>query len=292
MALNFETLEGAVFDELRQTYDYRDVLLYALSVGVGTERPFDEAELLYCSEKGAHALQTLPTMAVTLAPPIAWMANSEYGISYHKVVHGEQFLTVHRQLPIEGSVISRSRIEKLFDKGEGRGAIAHLHRELYNEANGELIASMLYAMFLRADGGFRGREERPDLLTPVPADRAPDIVADVPSSLNQALLYRLTGDTHPLHADPAVARDAGFDRPILHGLCAYGMVGRAAIEHLCDNDASRLRQLNTRFTGPVFPGEPLRAEFWKTGFGTAAFRLVASTRDAVVEDCGHIEFTA
>ncbi len=146
-------------------------------------------------------------------------------------------------------------------------------------------------MFLRADGGFRGREERPDLLAPVPADRAPDIVADVPSSLNQALLYRLTGDTHPLHADPAVARDAGFDRPILHGLCAYGMVGRAAIEHLCDNDASRLRQLNTRFTGPVFPGEPLRAEFWKTGSGTAAFRLVASTRDAVVEDCGHIEFT-
>lgn len=290
MALNFKALEGARFEELRQSYDYRDTLLYALSLGVGAVRPFDASELIFCSEKGAHDLQTLPMMAVTLAPPIAWMADPQYGITYHKVVHGEQYLTIHRPLPVEGAVISRSGIERLYDKGPGRGAIAHLKRELYDEASGELIASMLYAMFLRADGGFRGREERPDGLEAVPIDRAPDIVAELPVSLNQALLYRLTGDTHPLHADPAVAQTAGFDIPILHGLCAYGMVGRAAIEHLCGNDASRLRQLNTRFTGPVFPGEALRVEIWNSGPGTAAFRLVASEREAVVEDSGYIGF--
>jgi acyl dehydratase len=146
--------------------------------------------------------------------------------------------------------------------------------------------------FLRADGGFGGKSEGAPKPRPVPADRSPDLQTSMPVTLNQALIYRLAGDYNPLHIDPEVASSAGFDRPILHGLGAYGTVGRALIKVLCGDDPGRLRRLDVRFTSPVYPGEPLHADIWNIGAGAAAFRLVASKRNVVVEDFGRVEYEA
>jgi acyl dehydratase len=126
----------------------------------------------------------------------------------------------------------------------------------------------------------------------VPADRPPDLTASLPVSLGQALIYRLAGDYNPLHINPEIARIAGFDRPILHGLASYGMVGRALIKVLCGDDPAKLRRLDLRFTSPVFPGEPLQVEIWKIAPGDAAFRLVATQRKVVVEDFGRFEYAS
>jgi acyl dehydratase len=144
--------------------------------------------------------------------------------------------------------------------------------------------------FLRADGGFGGKSEGQPKPRAVPGDRAPDRKASLQPSLNQALIYRLSGDYNPLHIDPEIAGVAGFDRPILHGLCSYGMVGRALIKELCGDDPSRLRRLDLRFTSPVFPGEPLHVDIWQQGRGDASFRVVASDRNVVVEDFGRFEY--
>jgi acyl dehydratase len=146
--------------------------------------------------------------------------------------------------------------------------------------------------FLRADGGFGGKSEGAPKPRAVPADRGPDMKASTPVFANQALIYRLAGDYNPLHSDPEVARSAGFERPILHGLCAYGMVGRALLKVLAQDDPKRFKRLDVRFTSPVYPGEPLEVEIWKIAPGDVAFRLVATQRRVVVEDFGRFEYTA
>jgi acyl dehydratase len=287
MPLNYDALVNARFEPQRQIYTSSDTILYALSLGVGAARPFDPAELSFVYEKG---LRALPTMAVTLAPPIAWLADPRFDITYHRVLHAEQFLTLHKPLPVAGRVVSEARISDVFDKGPDSGAIVHMSRDLFDEDSGDRLASMTYALFMLADGGFGGTNPRPALLAPVPLDRECDTRVNLPVSVNQALLYRLTGDTHPLHVDPAVALSAGFERPILHGLCAYGMVARAVVETLCDNDPARLQSLDTRFTNVVFPGETLEVQIWRLEPGRAAFRLIAVERDVVVEDYGQVSY--
>lgn len=287
MPLNLDNLSRARFEPQRQSYTIRDTMLYALSLGVGATRPFDWAELRYVYEKD---LLALPTMSVTLVPPIAWLADRRFGITYDRVLHAEQYLTLHKPLPVEGGVVSEAWIDGVYDKGRESGAIVHLSRNLFDESNGDLLASMTYALFMLDDGGFGGETSRPALLKTVPSERECDFRCRLLVSLNQALVYRLTGDTHPLHVDPFVARAAKFDRPFLHGLCAYGMVGRAIIEILCDNDPSRLLSIDARFTSLVFPGEALEVEIWRTEPGKAAFRLVASERGCVVEDMGHVTY--
>ncbi|MGB3804509.1 MaoC family dehydratase N-terminal domain-containing protein [Sphingopyxis granuli] len=287
MPLDYDALVGARFAPQRQSYSTRDSILYALSVGVGALRPHDPDELLYIYERG---LAALPTMALTLAPPISWLSDPRFGITYNRILHAEQFLTLHKPLPAQGGVVSEARIDGVFDKGVGAGAIVHLARRLLDERTGDLLASMTYALFMLDDGGFGGVYERPERLRPVTTERPCDLSVTLPASANQALLYRLTGDIHPLHIDPEVARSAGFARPILHGLCAYGMVGRAIVETLCDNDPSRLLSLDTRFTNPVFPGEPLELQLWREGPERVAFRLLAVDRGVVVQDMGRAGF--
>jgi acyl dehydratase len=232
----------------------------------------------------------LPTLAVTLAAGAMRLADPVYGINYRMLLHAEQSLLMHKPLPVEGTVVSEAKIDGIYDKGAAKGAIMYMTRRLYDAANDELICTMGNVAFLRADGGFGGKSEGAPKPRPVPTDRAPDLQAKLPVTLNQALIYRLAGDYNPLHIDPEVARSAGFDRPILHGLGAYGTVGRTLIKVLCDDDATRLRRLDVRFTSPVYPGEPLHVEIWKQGAGDAAFRLVASERKVVVEDFGRVEW--
>ena len=204
-------------------------MLYALGLGVGAHDP---SIRMSSSTSTRRDLVALPTLAVTLAAGAMRLADPAFGINYRMLLHAEQSLEMHKPLPVEGTVVSETKIDEIYDKGAAKGAIMYMTRTLHEEASGDLLVTMGNVSFLRADGGFGGKSEGAPKPRPVPTDRAPDLQTKLPVTLNQALIYRLAGDYNPLHIDPEVARSAGFDRPILHGLCAYGMVGRALIKVL------------------------------------------------------------
>lgn len=287
MPLNYEKLMSTKFERTTHQYTKKDTILYALGLGVGSVDPTDWNELKYVYEKG---LVALPTLAVTLAAGAMRLADPEFGVNYRLLLHAEQSLLMHKPLPVEGTVYSEATIDEIYDKGAAKGAIMYMTRKLYDASNDELLVTMGAVSFLRGDGGFGGKSDGQPKRRPVPSERAPDVRLTLPPTLSQALIYRLAGDYNPLHIDPEVARSAGFDRPILHGLCAYGMAGRALIKGLCGDDPTKLRRLDVRFTSPVFPGEPLHADVWKLGAGDAAFRLMASERNVVVVDFGRFEY--
>jgi acyl dehydratase len=273
--------------ESRQAYTRKDTILYALGVGVGQQDPVDLNELKYVYERD---LVALPTLAVTLAAGTMLLADPEFGVNYRMLLHGEQALLSHKPLPVEGTVVSHATVDEIYDKGASKGAIMYMTRKLYDEASGDLLVTMGSVTFLRGDGGFGGKSEGQPKPRAVPIDRKVDLQAALPGFPSQALIYRLTGDYNPLHVDPDAARIAGFDRPILHGLGAYGMAGRALTKVLCGDDPARFRRLDLRFTSPVYPGEPLRLDIWNIAPGDASFRLIASDRDVVVEDFGRFEY--
>jgi acyl dehydratase len=287
MPLDYDKLMSMKLGRSTHQYTKKDTILYALGLGVGAADPVDANELQYVYEK---QLVALPMLAVTLAAGAMRLADPEFGINYRMLLHAEQSLRVHKPLPVEASVYSEASIDEIYDKGAAKGAIMYMTRKLYDAANGELLVTMGNVAFLRGDGGFGGKSEGQPKPRAVPTGRAPDLHLELASTLNQALIYRLAGDYNPLHIDPEVARVAGFDRPILHGLCGYGMAGRALIRGLCGDDPSRLRSLDVRFTSPMFPGEPLRAEVWRAGAGDAGFRVVAPRRNVVVMDFGRFEY--
>ena len=273
MPLNIEALNSWEFEDIEHTYTARDTMLYALGLGFG-EDPVDENELSYVYEDG---LQAAPSMAVILGYPGFWLKDPKTGIDWKKVLHGEQWLDIYKPLPAEGRVIGRTRIDQISDKGADKGAVMYLSRDIIDAASGETLAKVTMSTFCRGDGGFGGD----NLAGPTPAqlpDRAPDKVCDLTTLPRQALIYRLSGDYNPLHADPSVARAAGFDRPILHGLATYGLAGRAILRSLCDYDASRLTGLDVRFSAPVYPGETVRFEIWQDG-REARFRALVPERD-------------
>jgi acyl dehydratase len=209
-------------------------------------------------------LKVLPTFAVVLAYPGLWMRDLDTGIDAIKVVHGEQGLALHKPLSPAGAVVGKSRVAGVVDKGEGRGALVMVERKIYAKGSGELIATVAQTAFCRGDGGFGG----PSGPTPKPHElpaRAPDLVCDLPTSPQAALIYRLSADINPLHVDPDVAKAAGFPKPILHGLATYGVAGHALLKAACGYDPARLKSLNARFTAPVYPGETFRTEIWLDG---------------------------
>jgi len=261
--------------ETRQTVTVRDTILYALGVGA-TELPF-----VY--EDG---LRMLPTMAVTLAYPGFVWRDPALGADWAKILHGETGITLHAPLPAAGEFVGLSTFDSVADKGAAKGAIVRQTRRIYDAA-GTLLATVRNASFLRGDGGCGSVGEPGPAPAPVP-DRAPDLTLDLPTLPSQALIYRLSGDLNPLHIDPAVATGAGFPRPILHGLCTYGVAGRALLSALCDGDPARLQRMDVRFTSPVFPGETIRTEIWREG-GRIAFRARVVERDLVVLDNGLAE---
>jgi acyl dehydratase len=279
MALNYEAALALAPIEVTQAYTERDTILYALGLGLGAD-PLNETELAYLYEQGD--LKALPTLPVVLA--FKSLREMDLGIDYGKLVHGEQRLTIHRPLPPQGVVRGRSRIVDVIDRGEAKGALVLIDREIFDAASGERLATVGMTAFCRGDGGFGGPERPTPPVHAIP-DRAPDLVVDLPTSLRAGLIYRLSGDYNPLHIDPAVARTAGFERPILHGLATFGLVGWAVVRGLLDGKAEGLRELDGRFSAPVFPGDTLRVELWRDG-AVASARASALERGKVVFNNG------
>jgi acyl dehydratase len=264
----------------------RDTILYALGVGVAAKDATDPAELQYVYEEG---LKALPTMAVVLAYPGFWLQQPQYGVNWRKVLHGEQSIEIHRApLAPAGKFRGVTTMDEIYDKGADKGAVLFSSRRIYAQS-GEHIATARQSTFLRGDGGFGGKADGAPKPHPLP-DRAPDLNVRASTFLSQALLYRLSGDYNPIHADPKAARQGGFDRPILHGLATYGVVGRALVKAVCGDAPERFRRMDVRFSSPVYPGETFEIDIWREGAGKAAFRVRVAERDVVVLQNGYMEY--
>lgn len=280
MAINVETLKRWPFQPVVQRYTARDTLLYALSLGLGSD-PMDEAALRFTYEP---QLQALPMMAVVLGSPGFWAREPGTGIDWVRLLHGEQHMEMFAPLPPEGTVRGITRVTALVDKGAGKGALMLSERELLDDATGQRLALLKSTTFLRGDGGFtttgQPSDPAPEPPRPTP-ERAPDAVCDWPTRPEAALWYRLNGDYNPVHVDPAVAAAAGFARPILHGLCTWGITGAALLRTLGGFEPARLQAMGARFSSPVYPGETLRVEMWGQG-AEVQFRTRVVERDIVV----------
>jgi acyl dehydratase len=279
MALSYDAALVLPPVEVTQAYTERDTILYALGIGLGAD-PLDKTELAYVYERGD--LKVLPTMPVAMA--FKSLREMNLGIDYSKLVHGEQSLKIHRPMPTKGVVLGRSRVVDVIDRGKEKGALVLIEREITDETIGELLATVGMTGICRGDGGFGG-PDRP--MPPVHAlpQRAADIVLELPTSSRAALIYRLSGDYNPLHIDPAAASAAGFERPILHGLATFGMVGWAVIKGLLGGRPEKLMEVAGRFSSPVYPGDTLRVELWRDG-NIASARASAIERGNVVFNNG------
>ncbi|WP_007024421.1 MaoC/PaaZ C-terminal domain-containing protein [Saccharomonospora iraqiensis] len=260
MPIDPEVAVGADLGRSSFSWTSSDVLLYHLALGAGAD-PTDDRELRYAYEDDLRVLPTFATVAENFhasEPPAVSFPGVDIDLA--KVVHGTQSVEVHRPLPTAGEAVARSRIADVLDKGK---AAVIVQETTVADAAGDPLWTARSSIFARGEGGFggeRGASDRVEL-----PDRAPDVVVDTPTLTQQALLYRLCGDRNPLHADPEFARAAGFDAPILHGLCTYGIVAKAVTDAVLDADVTRVRSWSAKFAGIVLPGETLRTRVWRDG---------------------------
>jgi len=240
----------------RYAYGDRETMLYALGIGLGAD-PMNETELPFVYENGLKAVPTLATV-------VSWGAGprpDKMGINYMMVVHGEQKVEFHQPMPTEADLVAEGKILGAYDKGP-KGAVVMTEVTLKDAKDGAPIATLTSSIFARGDGGFGGPSEGAPEPHEVPA-RPADLSLDFPTRPDQALLYRLSGDRNPLHADPSFAKMAGFPRPILHGLCSYGITCRAVLQAVLDYDAEAILSHQARFSSPVFPGDTVTVDIWK-----------------------------
>lgn len=284
MSINFRTLKNRQFEDVRHRYGATDSMLYALGIGMGTD-PSDLDQLRYVYEQ---ALLAVPTMAVVLGCPGFWMRSPDTGLDWKKVLHVEQELNMHQTLRPSGEVIGKTVIESIVDK-RSAGALLTTRRDVVDAATSEIVASTRSVILCRGDGHFGGGDPAspPSRWCP---QGPPDRTCILPSSAQSALIYRLSGDDNPLHADIRVAQNAGFERPILHGLCTFGMAGHAALRTLCAYDPARLKKLKLKFSSPFYPGESLKTVFWTHGHGSATFQCYSLQRDVMVIHHGVVEY--
>ncbi len=280
-AMNLTALTTHKFPTQRAGYAARDTMLYALSVGAGAD-PLNARDLKLVYEKD---LCALPSMATVLAYPGDWINEPQFGVDYLKLLHGEQDLTVHKTLPPQTEVLGESRVTAVVDKGPDRGALVYFSREIRAASDRELYCTVSSTLFLRADGGC-GNYGVPPAPLPSESVAGEKFHDQLRTTANMALLYRLNGDLNPIHADPVIAGQAGFDRPILHGLCSYGVAGYMLVRSVCGYDPSRLRSLGVRFSAPVYPGETLSIDGTRVA-GGVHFRVTALERNQVVITNGY-----
>ncbi|MGI9208061.1 MAG: MaoC/PaaZ C-terminal domain-containing protein [Rhodococcus sp. (in: high G+C Gram-positive bacteria)] len=241
----------------------RDVILYHLGLGAGVDS-LNPAELEWVYEKN---LKVLPTFAMVAGQGVSAGAVTAAGlnlpgidIDLRKILHGGQSLTVHAPIPVSGAATISSRVADVWDKG--KAAVIVLEQSA-QDSGGKPLWTTAMQIWARGEGGFGG-DAGPDASNAVP-ERSPDKVIVCPTSTQQALMYRLSADMNPLHADPAFAKMAGFDRPILHGLASYGIVCKAVVDGVLDGDPTRVRTFSVRFAGSLYPGETIETAVWRDG---------------------------
>lgn len=274
--IHYDTVKQWPFGEDISAYGVDDCIRYALSLGMAAD-PFDEDELRFVLEDG---IRVLPTLLATVGAPGAWASNPATGIDWLQILHGEHRMRFFGALPASTRVRSRTRVSGIVDKGAGKGALVTTVREVSDADSGRPLAHVEHVSFCRADGGYtEGGAPSDAPLQPLPAApvRAPDAQLEMPTQRNAALLYRLNGDRNPVHAVPAAWRQAGFDQPILHGLCSYGMAARGLVKLACGNDPARLESIAARFSAPVYPGETLVLSQWRDG-ASVHFEVYAKER--------------
>ncbi|HEX4891056.1 MAG TPA: MaoC/PaaZ C-terminal domain-containing protein [Alphaproteobacteria bacterium] len=264
MAINYDQIMSLKSEGTVCSYTDKETMLYALGIGFGRD-PMDMRELPFVYEKDLKIenIKTVPTMGVVIASG-GGLNMGKAGINFLMVLHGEQRIELHRPLPPAATIIHDSRVTAAVDKGKDKGAVVYVETKIRLKDSGEPLCTLGSSMFARGDGGFGGPSEGGFTPHEVPK-RKPDMTFEAATLPGQALLYRLSGDRNPLHADPEVARKAGFDRPILHGLCTYGTTCRAIIQNVCDYDAAKITGFDVRFSSPVIPGETIVVDAWKDG---------------------------
>ena len=256
MPLNPDIAIAAPQSDFLDSWDANRVLLYHVGLGAG-DRPTDSAELAYVNERH---LKVLPTFSVIPGFEAVRPAMQGPGLDYKisRMLHGEQDLVVHNPLPPEASVVTTPAVEAVYDKGK---AALLVLRAQTRAIDGTLLCTNRFRLFIRGEGGFGG--DGGPAAEPWEVSGDPALRAEVATLPQQAAIYRLSGDRNPLHIDPAFAARAGFDRPILHGLCTYGMVCKAVVDRLLDGDTTAVGGWSARFAGSVYPGETLVVSAWK-----------------------------
>ena len=275
MALDYDTLMAKVDTDLPFSYTDADSMLYALSVGMG-RNPLDQGELPYVYEQG-DPLKTMPTMGTILVPE---MFPVGLGWDYSQILHSEQRLRLYRPLPPSADLLINKRVVDAFDRGPKMGALILLEAEGRLASDDTVLFTLGCTILARGDGGFGGPKGKG-----IPPHRAPrrdpDLSCDIGTRPDQALFYRLTGDRNPLHADPARARTVGFDRPILHGLCTFGVACKAVLQTICEYDYTLIEEFDARFSAPVLPGDTITTDMWQDG-NIVSFSCSVKERDAIV----------
>ena len=256
-------------------WDHKDVQLYHLGIGAGVPATSPE-ELRYTLESKLHVLPSFCTVAGGSLAALYGLAAPGIDIDLAAVLHGGQRIEVHRPLPVRGKAVQTARIAAVYDKGK---AAVIVLRSSAEDGEGPLWTADTQ-IFVRGEGGFGG-ERGPSTRLEVPG-RDPDLTVERTTREDQALLYRLSGDWNPLHADPEFARLAGFDRPILHGLCSYGIVLKAVVDTLLGGDVTRVRGYTARFAGIFFPGETMRIRMWREPRGIQVLATAVEREDAPV----------
>jgi acyl dehydratase len=280
MPLNPDAV-GSTSDPVEVSWTSKDALLYAVGVGAGT------GELPFTTENTKDTPQrVLPTFPVVIGYGRAGGAMGKIGtFNPAMLVHGQQAVTLHREIPAEGTATVTGKVAAMYDKG--KAAVVVMENEALG-ADGQPLYTTMMSAFIRGEGGWGG-DRGPSGPQNVPPERAADHQVTYQTSPDQALVYRLSGDRNPLHSDPSFAAMGGFDTPILHGLCTYGFTGRALLHTLAGSDPSRFHHIEGRFSSPVLPGEALTISMWEIGNGEAVFTTAVG--DRLVIDQGLVRYS-
>lgn len=278
--MNLEKLLAWPFTPIEHTLHSRDCMLYALGIGIGSDA-CAQADLQFCYEKD---LKVFPALVNVIAHPGGWVTVPELEIDWVKLLHGEQSFEIFKPLEAGKTYVGHYRVRDVLDKGEGKGAMLFAEKELRDKDTGETVSVVTSTYVLRGDGGHGGTVSSAPAPHPLP-ERPAEKTLSLPTLPQAALIYRLSGDYNPIHADPALAAKAGFDRPILHGLCTLAVATRAVLSAYGGDDPARLKALQLRFSAPVYPGETIVTELWQDG-DVVSFRATVAERNVVVLNNG------
>ncbi len=278
MAIDYDALMAAELKDIPVSYTERDTILYALGIGLGRDA-LEPRELDYVYER--HGPNTLPAFATMLVPDDLIEAS---GCDIRQMLHRTQTVELYRPLPGSGEFLLNQRVVGVFDHGADKGAEIEIESEVRRSRDDVVVCMLGSRLVLRADGGFYGPPPAVRQRHKVP-NRDADMSCEIATRVDQALLFRLSGDMNPLHVDPEAAQAAGFSVPILHGRCTFGIACRAILMTVCDYDFTLIKSFDARFSAPAYPGDLITTEIWQDG-DVISFRCRVVARDAVVINNG------